>query len=163
MLRLALIVLLANLVFLAGTLPLLPEPVAVHFDGQGQPDGWMSRTTHVLFMALFVVLMMGLFLALPALTRGRGSRWLSIPKREQWLTPANRPRLDALLADFGHRCAVLMGAFLLALQALLVDANQAHPPRLDNALTIGLMAAFVALLLAASLQLVWQLRDPDRR
>lgn len=34
------IVLLADL---ALTVPALPEPVATHFDGAGNPNGWMSR------------------------------------------------------------------------------------------------------------------------
>lgn len=160
--KLAITLLLVNLAVLAASLPWLPEPVAVHFDGQGRPNGWMSQTVHALFMGLFILLMTGLFLALPALTGSRMDRWLNIPQRDRWLSPSHRPRLEALLAGFGHRCAVLMGLFLLGIQGLLVLANQTSPARLNNTLTIILMVAFVVLILAASLQLTWQLRHPDR-
>ena len=160
--KLAIVLLVTNLAVLMGSLPWLPDPVAVHFDGDGRPNGWMSQLGHVLFMGLFVILMTGLFMALPAVADTRLERWLNIPKRERWLTPQNRPRLNTLLKDFGYQCSTLMGLFLLALQGLLVLANQQSPARLNNTLTVWLIIAFVLLLLAASLRLTLKLRHPDR-
>src|SRR6266700_2628152 len=52
--------LLVSLAYSAGE---LPERVATHFDAGGQPNGWMSRHGHIIFILL-------LGLALPLLVAG---------------------------------------------------------------------------------------------
>ncbi len=39
--------------YLAASSSQLPERVATHFDGSGQPDGWSSRSDHLRFMLVF--------------------------------------------------------------------------------------------------------------
>jgi uncharacterized membrane protein len=39
--------------YLIVSAPQLPDRVATHFNGRGQPDGWMSRPAHLPLMAMF--------------------------------------------------------------------------------------------------------------
>lgn len=150
-----------NLLVLGLSWHWLPDPVASHFRGDGVANGWMSRSGHVLFMGVFIILMMVLFLCLPRLVSDRRyERWLSLPDRDHWLDPRHRPLLADIMASFSHRCGIAMGLFLLALQVMILDANSRTPAHLDNSLMLTTTGLFVAALLLFSIALVRRLRRP---
>lgn len=112
--------------------PQLPEPVAVHFDVRGAPNGWMSRSA-------FVRSAVGQALGVPALLIGLTyairflpARFLNVPHAGYWRDPRH----------FGEACAILFRASLgfvsvlvfwqVLLTQRLVAANRLSPPRLDS-------------------------------
>src|SRR5207237_1170658 len=79
----------------------LPERVATHFDASGQPNGWMSRHGHIIFIML-------LGLALPLLVAGSffclrffPGRGINLPHREYWLAPERRAGTFSYLLRHG--------------------------------------------------------------
>lgn len=147
-----------NLAFLFATLHLLPDTVAVHFDGQGRPDNWMTRDSHALFMAALLVFLPGVFLLIPALITRLPARWISVPHHSYWTTPERRPALKRLLSEWCMQMAALMGLFMLIIQVLTLVANRSVPVRLDTGAVLLSMSAFLLLTLALVIRLFRQLR-----
>ena len=68
----------------------LSSRVATHFDGHGQPNGWMSRAAHLQFMGVFGL---GFPLFVPAIvyaSRFLPDRFYNLPHRDYWLAPARQ-------------------------------------------------------------------------
>jgi uncharacterized membrane protein len=129
----------------------LPPHVASHFDGQGFANAFMLRTDYQLLMmglglGIPLLIVLGL-VVLPYLLPNR----LRIPSRDYWMEPARRSQTLSTIATSGLVIASIVAAFMIAMQLLVVEANNRVPPQLDNALLYTL----IALLIIA--MLVWQL------
>ena len=127
----------------------LPERVATHFDGRGQPNGWMSRSSHVMFIGGMGVLVPLGIVGLCYLLRWLPDNLINIPRREYWLAPERRAETVAFLFRSSLWFASEMVLFFTALQALLVRANRWQPARLET----GLLLAVAGLLVAGTV--VW--------
>jgi len=70
----ALLVAFAVLVF--NSIGDLPDKIAVHFDANSAPDGWVSRGQYDVLVFLFLIglplILFALMAGLPRLTRGKG-------------------------------------------------------------------------------------------
>ena len=110
----------------------LPQVVATHFGLGGQANGFMTHTTYVRFMLVFVVLLpwlvnfaMGRVLASP------GAR-INLPNRDHWLSDQQRAATVDFLLRHMRYFGLMLVAFLCAVHSLVVKANTATPPALDN-------------------------------
>lgn len=146
----------ANILYLFATLDQLPEPLAVHFDIAGLPNGWMSHTTHASLMLGLVALFALIPFGLAPLSRRFPRAFAGIPQRDFWLEPSHRHDLQELVARFSHKVALLMGGFLLYIQHLTVKANLSKPIRLDTDALLWGTGSFVLALLVLSV--LWYLR-----
>jgi uncharacterized membrane protein len=138
----------------------LPEVAASHFDIRGEPNALTSRNSYRAFMAMLVLLIPLLIVGLPAFLARRWPRLLNIPHREYWLAPE---RIDATLSTLRKWTAVVAVA-TIGLQCfvhrLVLSANAADDPELDQrALLIGL-GVFAAFMLASIVVLHRRFRRP---
>jgi uncharacterized membrane protein len=124
----------------------LPDHPATHFNVRGEPNAAMSRDSYRAFMAFLVVVIPLLIAGIPALLARRWPMLLNIPNREFWMAPE---RIDATLVSIRTRTAILAAA-TIALQCfvhvLLMNANAAEQPRLDQQMlliAIGTFAVFM--------------------
>ena len=131
------------LAHLALTARQLPERVASHFNGAGEPNGWMSRTTHLEFMAGLGTGLPLLLVVVAVLVRFLPAGLINIPNREYWLGPERRRQTGEELFTACLWLACLGAAFLTGLNALLVDANLRHPPSLSGASLATLTGLFL--------------------
>jgi uncharacterized membrane protein len=110
----------------------LPERIASHFNGNGAPNGWMSRST-------FTLSTIAIGLGIPAFVIGIlysirffPAEFLNVPNPTYWRDPKNyRKACDFLFTSslwFG--CALLIWQVFLS--HMIVGANQVSPPRLDG-------------------------------
>lgn len=150
----------ANILYLFATLGQLPEPLAVHFDIAGVPNGWMSHEAHASLMLGLVALFALIPLGLAPLCRRFPRAFAGIPRRDFWLDPSHRDDLQQLIARFSHKMALLMGGFLLYIQYLTVKANLSQPIRLDNDALLWGTGSFVLALMILSLLWYLRLRRP---
>jgi hypothetical protein len=118
-----------------------PPTLAVHFNGAGQPDGWMDRVK-------FIVVGSSMSLMVPALVAALGGVMprvlpvsvLSLPNKAYWMAPERRELTfnRMLFASLWLGC--LVQAFLLAVWIMIVRANPAglvpHLPR-SHAVVVG--------------------------
>ncbi|MBN2358843.1 MAG: DUF1648 domain-containing protein [Deltaproteobacteria bacterium] len=99
----------------------LPERVAVHFGGDGSPNGWSTRSCFWLVYGALLVGSALLWIAIPFALRATPARSLNLPHREYWLAPERRERTLRFLRDwtwwFG---AVLTGALVGSFQAVIL-------------------------------------------
>jgi hypothetical protein len=110
----------------------LPDRVASHFGAAGRPNGWMSNAALTATMVGTHTLLFVVFLYSSRLLRVCPPSLVSLPNRDFWLSPENRPRvegiLDRLMAEYG----VVMFLFMLLVGALVLQANLAEPVRLNE-------------------------------
>jgi len=147
--------------FLAGSTGLLPTTtIATHFDGAGNANGWMSRSSYLWFtggmglgVALFIVGIMAACASLPA--------WMvNLPNKDYWLSPAQRSTTRIFLVGHSFWLASLILAFFAGLHYLTIQANRVNPARLPNTfLTIALPAFLIGVGLWSAI-LLFRFRKP---
>jgi uncharacterized membrane protein len=142
------------LVDLALTVSSLPEHVATHFDGAGNPNGWMSRRGYAIFMAALGI---GLPAMIVVLLRV-APRWfpnrLSIPNRLFWLAAERREETLQFLQWHMGWLAALLAFFVIAIHHLIIMANAARPPGLPHTPFFFVIGCFLAGL-AVWMVLLW--------
>jgi uncharacterized membrane protein len=137
------LVLLAGVADLAYYYPQLPERVASHFNGHGQPDGWSSKSmillTDVLVMLLLTLVFVGSALLLPILPFSL----VNVPHKEYWMAPQRRAYTCELLRAFVLGFGVLNLALLLAITHFTMRANLGSAPHIGLGFWIALGCYFV--------------------
>lgn len=132
-------------VYLFYSVPLMPEKVATHFGGGGQPNGWMSRSEHLILMgALGLGLpLVSVFIAL--LTRYIPAGLVNVPNRQYWLSLERREQTSRYITRQMLWMASLEVAFFAGIQYTIVEANRLTPVQLPAnkfwPLFIGFLAA----------------------
>jgi ABC-type Fe3+ transport system permease subunit len=130
--------------YLAASSSQLPSRGATHFDGHGQPNGWMSRAAHLRFMVVFGV---GFPLFVPAIvyaSRFLPDRFYNLPHREYWLAPARRTETMAYLFRHSLWFASMALCFVIGIQFSIIQANRLAPSHLSTMLVLALAGGFLA-------------------
>ncbi len=126
----ALIVVLAVLTF--NSIGDLPAKVAVHFDANNAPDGWVSRAEYGFYALLFLIgLPLILFAAmagLPHLTGGRGQ----IPNPEYWFATERKQQTKNYLIEHSSWLGTMTAAVIYGMHLMLMKANELSPPKLSS-------------------------------
>jgi uncharacterized membrane protein len=122
----------------------LPSRVATHFDGNGQPNGWMSRAAHLQFMGVFGL---GFPLFVPAIvyaSRFLPDRFYNLPHREYWLAPARRTQTMAYLFRHSLWFASMALCFVIGINYSIIHANSLAQAHLSTLLILPLAGCFLA-------------------
>ena len=125
----------------------LPRRVATHFDGNGRPNGWMSRTAHLRFMTVFGLAFPMLAPAIVYASRFMPDRFYNLPHRDYWLAPARRTETLAYLFRHSLWFSSMALCFVIGIHLSIVRANhlaQAHLPTLWVLLLAGWFLAGTA-------------------
>jgi serine/threonine-protein kinase len=137
----------------------LPDRVATHFNGGGEPNGWMSRDSHQTFMLIFG-------LSFPLLVPGliNLSRWfprgLNIPHKEYWLAPERKAETFSYLARHSLWFACLAIFFVTGLQHSIVQANRQIPVHLSASFILVAIGPFLAGTALWAVRLLMHFRKP---
>src|SRR5262245_24399392 len=128
---------------LAATSTDLPTRVASHFDGGGRPNGWMSRSSYLIFTAAFGIGLPAIIVLGFRILRHLPADLINIPRRDYWLAPERRL---ATVTGLFHRSlwlACLLVAMMLGVHLLVVHANSQVPIRLSTPMILGLTGFFL--------------------
>ena len=126
----ALIVVFAVLIF--NSIGDLPAKVAVHFDANSAPDGWVSREKYGIFALLFLVgLPLGLFAVMAGLPRLTGGKGL-IPNSEYWFADERKQQTESFLLQHSCWLGTMTAAVIYGVHVLLMRANELDPPKLST-------------------------------
>jgi uncharacterized membrane protein len=160
----ALILLLVALALLqtARYAPLLPDPVASHFNAAGQPNDWMSRAAFLAFNLLTLLGMAALFLFLPPLVARLPDAWINMPHKEYWLAPERRSQTLDTMTRWMEWLGAATIALLLAITQLTIEANITGGGQLDE--TVAILTAAYMVLMAVWVVgfLAWAFRKPPQ-
>lgn len=90
--------------------PQLPELVASHFNYPGEPDGWMSKGSFLVFQAVLLVFILGMTSLTPVLFNNLPDAFINIPNKTFWLAPERREEAMRKFAESSDnlRAALLM-------------------------------------------------------
>jgi len=129
--------------------PLMPERMASHFDGSGNPNGWSSRRAFFCLYAGLTVMVIFMFRILPSLLRLFPDSLISISNREYWLASERRQVTFSLITDllllFGNGTLI----FFVAIVQLVFLAN------LKNIICISADAMWCLVIIYVIFTLAW--------
>ena len=134
---------------LAWLAPGMPDRVATHFDGAGNPNGWMSRAGMAGFQLTILAVMGGTFLGLPVLLNRLPTTMINIPHREYWLSPERRAGSMTALRNWMAVMGCGVVFLLMAVTRMLHHANRMTPPRLSSGVFVVCLAAFLLYVVGA--------------
>ncbi len=145
----------AGLVQLLHSYPLLPERMASHFDGSGQPNGFQSKREFAALSASILVLTVVLCGGMGALLRRIPSKWFNLPNRDYWLSPERREEtIEAVSIQMEWFGAASLGLYLYIIQ-MVVEANRTCAPNLDSRsvfVVLGIYLLFTGIWLVRFIQ-----------
>ena len=151
--------LLVFLVSMAILVPSLPDRVAT-FGVSGHANGWMTRSQHILFFAIFGVGFSSFVIGITYVVRFLPPSMLNVPHAEYWRSPEHyREACDFMLLHsfwFG----TLASIWLAALHYLIVQANRTFPAVLDSTKMGGLALAFLAGIAVGITVMIWHFAHP---
>jgi uncharacterized membrane protein len=161
-LRLSTLAMLAVVVWLVVELvviwPALPDRIAIHFDFEGRPNGWSTRTEFVVTVGVLICLFVALFLSTMVLSR-IPTRLVNLPNKDYWLAPERSAATFDTLSGWMQWFLVLVLGFVAAILVAALRANLSPEPRLAiNALVWG--AVLVAAVIGMNGWLFWRFRRP---
>lgn len=136
------LVLIGYAIFLQRTTSLLPPRMATHFDASGQPNGWMNRSSAVIFQGV-IGLMLPLFIALIFCIIGfLPMRMINFPNRDFWFASERREETSSYLSRQG----LWLASLLVLLQGLvwyqLIEANVESMPHLSASVFFSIFAVY---------------------
>ena len=112
--------------------PQLPEKVASHFNGGGQPDNWSSRNSFVIFTAIFGLFATCFSTLIMLLIENAPVSLLNLPNKEYWLTGERRESSLRLIRQRFEWLSVGMLALINAVIYMTMQANIHKEPLSSN-------------------------------
>ena len=159
--RFLVVVYILTIVLVALSHILLPEDVAIHFDGNGRADGWAPRWLNTaLFMGLNTVLFAVCFFG-PKLSLAVPKDLINLPNKEYWLADENLPRTREMLAQLLYEFGIAILAFFGVVSALTMQANFSEPMQLDMRLFTAAVVVFLVYTLAWCVRMFIAFRLPE--
>lgn len=128
--------------------PLMPDPMAAHFNGSGRPDGYQSRDGFFLLAGIMMLLVAVIFAGAGLLFRAIPANLFNLPNREYWLSPERRDSTIAFMTHQMEWFGVVTLVLLAAVLCMAMQANLAPAPRLDSSTMwwlLGLYLTFTTL------------------
>ncbi len=129
----------------------LPELVASHFAVGGAANGFMPRGQYVTFMLVLVLTVPSLIFFVGRLASRLPVQFVNLPNKQYWLAPERRADTLTSLGNLGAWAAYATLGVLCFTHWFVVHANIGHPPRLEQAPFIAVLAVFLLTLFAGML------------
>jgi serine/threonine-protein kinase len=117
----------------------LPERVASHWDGAGNPNGYMSRDGFVSFYLWLMVGLSTLFGGIGALVRVTPDDAVNLPNKEYWLAPERREATITTITQQMNAFTIMLNAFMIGIHQLSIMANLTPDKHLSNGVWVLLV------------------------
>lgn len=126
------LLLIGYIVFLTCTVSLLPQRMATHFDFEGHANGWVDRSSAVIFQGI-IGLILPLIIAAGFFTiRFVPSQRINVPRRDFWFAPERRNATCAYLSRQGFWLANLLILVQGMVWYQLIESNSDGVPQLSS-------------------------------
>ena len=103
--------------------PNLPNLMAAHFNGAGEPDAWMSKRNFFLLEAGLLLLIILEFTLLPYLTAKMPQSLINIPNKDFWFAGERRAATVGIIGHFFEWFGILLLALFIGINQLVFRAN----------------------------------------
>src|SRR6185503_782071 len=104
-----------------------------------QPNGWMSRSAHLVFTLVFGFALPLFLVGLIYIMRFLPASLMNIPHRAYWLAEERRRKTLAYLSRQSLWLACLSVGFIGGVHYVVVSANRAAWPHLSTPLVLAVM------------------------
>lgn len=149
---------LFNWIVIAIIASAVPARIATHFDGSGNPNGWMTRAEFIGFAILFPLGLALFLVGVSRLVPMAGPQSLNVPNPGYWRSPANYPRAVKIVQEWMISFAAWMSVWVTAMSVVVVQSAQKSPPSLDGGLMTILIGAFVVVMVVMIVRLIARFR-----
>jgi len=126
------LLLVGYIVFLTCTISLLPERMATHFDASGQANGWMNRSSAVVFQGVVGLILPLIIVGVLYTVRFLPTQLINLPRRDFWLAPERRDETCLYLARQGFWLASLLVLLQGMVWYQLIESNSRSVPQLSS-------------------------------
>lgn len=120
----------------------LPETMATHFDAAGNPDGWLSKTSFVVFEFFLMLIVVGQFALIPLLVEKMPHSLVNIPNKDYWLAEERHAETFAFIRNYFEWFAAVLLLMFIAINQLVFQAN-INQKNLSGSLAWLVIAAFL--------------------
>ena len=134
----------------------LPDPVASHFNGRGNPDNWIERSSYLLFTVWLALFLPGVVIGLCYAVRFMPDSVINLPRRDYWLAPGRRHETFYHVFRQSIWFGCLAIAFVIGIHLIVLEANAQVPVRLSAPLLMGFAGLFVIGVVGWSFRLIWR-------
>ncbi|MEN6318374.1 MAG: DUF1648 domain-containing protein [Syntrophaceae bacterium] len=134
---------LGFLIYLVCSTSLLPERIAIHFGASGQPNGWMIRSTYLVFMGAFGMGLPLISVVIALVVRLVPARFINLPNHDYWLSPERQSQTCMYISRQLLWLACLEVVFFAGIQFLIVEANRMAPVQLPMEMFLSLIGCFL--------------------
>jgi len=121
--------------------PQMPDVMASHFDGAGNPNGWMTKEIFVLFYLGMITLLIVIFLLIPKFPK----QMRNLPNRDYWLSEERKTETVNYINASALRMGIATLVLLLYVMQFAFEANIAKEPRLSGYVGWALILYFIFL------------------
>jgi uncharacterized membrane protein len=118
---------------------ILPERVASHWDGAGNPNGYMSRDGFISFYLWLMVGLSTLFGGIGSLVRVTPDDAVNLPNKEYWLAPERREATITTITHQMNAFTIMLNAFMIGIHQLSIMANLTPDKHLSNGVWVLLV------------------------
>ena len=91
----------------------MPENVAIHFNANGQVNGWMQKNMNLIISCLITVVITSTFIGLPSLLKRISGDSINIPNKEYWLSENNKERFIKILSKYLYSIGLATNLFII--------------------------------------------------
>jgi len=135
---------------------LLPSRTALHFNAHGLADRWGSRVEFIAINLLMVIVTYYAIEYGAKLVLKFPKKLISLPNKDFWLSPEQRPMTEQKLTDSLRCFGVLNFLFQTILLGLVIAAHHMKPVQLN---TPGMIVCTVGFFIATGIWCVWMYRS----
>jgi len=125
-------------------LPDLPDRLATHFGGTGQPNGWMTRNQHIIGISFLGFGLPALVIGICYSLRFFPSSMLNVPRASFWRSPEHYPEACRILLKWSFWFGGISFLWTGTLNYQLVVANRLSPPHLASIPVFILSGIYIA-------------------
>ena len=122
--------------------PRLPEVMASHFDGLGDPNGWSTKAVFFGIYAGMLVLSIVIFMVIPNKFLHRSKLSLNLPNKEYWLAPKRTDQTVAFIRSHMMYFGIVNVLLAIYVVQLVILANFNDQPRLNSTIVWALLIYF---------------------
>jgi len=137
----------------------LPDKVASHFDGTGNPNDWSTKEQFAMYYGVVLVAVAAVFGGIAWLIGHIPPSLVNLPNRQYWLAPERQKQTIRIVSRDLIWFANATILFMIVIMQLIVHANLNPPPELQSGFWIA-FGAYMIFVAAWLIGLYWRFRLP---
>ena len=101
----------------------LPDNIAIHFNAQGEVDGWMPKSLNLMLSCLIIFIVTLSFGGIPYILKTISPDMINVPKKEYWLSGNNKDKLISILSSHMYFIGLVTNLFMIVIFHQLYEFN----------------------------------------